>query len=122
MPEGVKNRISWWQDGQRRLLANLQGSSKNLIFIGDTPFPKKDIPNCLASRNSQNCDSSQPSPNLIISGFKYIDPTPWLCDENCPAIQDGYVVYRDASHISVDAALGLTDRLKAALTNKGLMP
>jgi peptidoglycan/LPS O-acetylase OafA/YrhL len=122
VPEGVKDRTSWWEDGQRRLLANLQGSSRNLVYISDTPLPKRDIPNCLASRNSQNCDTSEPTPNMIINGFIAIDPTPWLCNEYCPAIQDGYVVYRDASHISVEAALGLTDKLKAALSNKGLLP
>jgi hypothetical protein len=102
------------------LLANLKGSSKNLIYISDTPHPQSDIPNCLASRNSQKCDTSEKTPNLIIDGFSQIDPTPWLCTEFCPAIQDGYVVYRDASHISVDAAVGLKDKLELALKDKGL--
>jgi hypothetical protein len=119
---GSSDRISWWREGQELLLRGLQGSSGNLIYISDTPLPKVDIPNCLASRNSQRCDLTRPTPNLIIDGFIAIDPTPWLCDEYCPAIQDGYVVYRDASHLSVDAALGLTDILRTALTNKGLMP
>jgi hypothetical protein len=56
----------------------------------------------------------------IISGFKGIDPTPWLCTKFCPAIQNGYVVYRDASHISLAAALALKPQLEAALIAKGL--
>lgn len=119
-PSYVKDRNAWWRDGQQLLLANLKGSSKNLIYISDTPHPQSDIPNCLASRNSQKCDTSEKTPNLIIDGFSQIDPTPWLCAEFCPAIQDGYVVYRDASHISVDAAVGLTDKLELALKDKGL--
>ena len=119
-PSYVKDRNAWWRDGQQLLLANLKGSSKNLIYISDTPHPQSDIPNCLASRNSQKCDTSEKTPNLIIDGFAQIDPTPWLCTEFCPAIQDGYVVYRDASHISVDAAVGLTDKLELALKDKGL--
>jgi hypothetical protein len=30
------------------------------------------------------------------------------------------VVYRDASHISVDAAIGVTDKLEMAMVDKGL--
>jgi hypothetical protein len=60
------------------------------------------------------------SKNEIISGFQKIDPTPWLCSSFCPAIQNGYVVYRDASHISVAAALALKPQLEASLIAKGL--
>lgn len=119
-PSGYPNRKQWWNDGQRRLLAALQGSSQNLIYISDTPRPLRDIPNCLASRDSQSCDSTEKTPNLIISGFKKIDPTSWLCDDYCPAIKDGYVVYRDGSHISVEASLALKSKLENALTDKGL--
>ena len=119
-PSGYSSKTQWWNDGQRRLLADLQGSSRNLIYISDTPRPLRDIPNCLASRDSHTCDSTEKTPNLIINGFKQIDPTPWLCSSFCPAIQDGYVVYRDGSHISVEAALALKRKLEAALKDKGL--
>jgi hypothetical protein len=102
------------------LLAALKGSSNNLIYISDTPRPLRDIPNCLASRDTQSCDSTEKTPNLIISGFKKIDPTSWLCDDYCPAIKDGYVVYRDGSHISVEASLALKTKLENALIDKGL--
>ena len=119
-PSGYPSKTQWWKEGQRRLLADLQGSSRNLIYISDTPRPLRDIPNCLASRDSHTCDSTEKTPNLIINGFKQIDPTPWLCSSLCPAIQDGYVVYRDGSHISVEAALALKIKLEAALKDKGL--
>lgn len=119
-PSGYSNRATWWNDGQRRLLADLQGSSNNLIYISDTPRPLRDIPNCLASRNSHSCDSTEKTPNVIIDGFKKIDPTSWLCGEFCPAIKDGYVVYRDGSHISVEASLALKANLETALKDKGL--
>ena len=119
-PAYIEDRNAWWREGQRLLLANLKGSSRNLLYISDTPHPQSDIPNCLASRNSQKCDTSEKTPNLIIAGFIQIDPTPWLCKDFCPAIQDGYVVYRDASHISVDAAIGVTDKLEMAMVDKGL--
>jgi peptidoglycan/LPS O-acetylase OafA/YrhL len=119
-PSGYPSRSTWWNEGQRRLLGDLQGSSQNLIYISDTPHPLRDIPNCLASRDSHTCDSTEKTPNVIINGFKKIDPTPWLCSSFCPAIQDGYVVYRDGSHISVEAALALKSKLEAALKDKGL--
>lgn len=119
-PNGYPDRDKWWNDGQTRLLAELRGTSDHLIYISDTPRPLRDIPNCLASRDTHTCDSTVKSKNEIISGFQKIDPTPWLCSTFCPSIQNGYVVYRDASHISVAAALALTPQLEASLIATGL--
>ena len=117
---GSSDRQTWWREGQVRLLKELRGTSKHLIYIADTPRPARDIPNCLASRDSASCDTSKKTPVQVISGFEVIDPTPWLCSRICPAIQDGYVAYRDGSHISVDAALALKAQLEAALIAEGL--
>jgi len=119
-PSGFPSKSRWWDDGQRRLLSELRGSSNHLIYISDTPRPLRDIPNCLASRDSHSCDSTEKTRNVIINGFEKIDPTPWLCTSYCPAIKDGYVVYRDASHISVAASLALKPELEKALMAKGL--
>jgi len=119
-PSGYSDANKWWKDGQVRLLDALRGSSEHLIYISDTPRPVRDIPNCLASRDSHSCDSTEKTAVKIIQGFEKIDPTPWLCSKFCPAIQNGYVVYRDASHISVAAALALKPQLEAALKSKGL--
>lgn len=119
-PADNVSRQQWWRDGQRRLLNNLKGSTSHLIFISDTPRPMRDIPNCLASRNSSTCDSTQKTPVSIISGFEIVDPTPWLCSSYCPAIIDGIVAYRDASHISVDMSLRLLPKIEQALIAKGL--
>ena len=119
-PRGFSSRAQWWNEGQRRLLSDLQGSSKNIIYISDTPHPLRDIPNCLATKELSKCNTTEITPNVVIPGFKQIDPTSWLCTDSCPAIKDGYVAYRDASHISVDAALGLKPLLENALKDKGL--
>ena len=119
-PRGYSSRAKWWNEGQRRLLADLQGSSRNLIYISDTPQPLRDIPNCLASQDVKDCDTTEKTPNVIINGFKKIDPTPWLCTNVCSSIKDGYVVYRDGSHISVQSALALAPLLETALRDKGL--
>lgn len=114
------SRSQWWSDGQRKLLKDLQGSTAHLIYISDTPRPLRDIPNCLASRNSSSCDSTEKSRVSIVSGFQVVDPTPWLCASYCPAIVDGTVAYRDASHISVQMAVKLLPKLEEALIAKGL--
>ena len=114
------SRAQWWNDGQRKLLKGLRGSTNNLIYISDTPRPLRDIPNCLASRDSKVCDSTERSKVSVIPGFDVINPNPWLCSSYCPAIVEGTVAYRDASHISVDMALKLLPKLDAALIAKGL--
>ena len=119
-PSGYSNKNKWWKDGQEGLLSSLRGSSDHLIYISDTPKPLRDIPNCLASRDVNSCNTTERTPVKIIRDFEIIDPTPWLCTKLCPAIQDGYVVYRDSSHISVAAALALKPQLEAALVAKGL--
>jgi len=119
-PSRFSDVDKWWTDGQKRLLSSLSGSSEHLIYISDTPRPMRDIPNCLASRDVKSCNTTERTPVKIIRGFDIIDPAPWLCTSICPAIQDGYVVYRDASHISVAAALALKPQLEAALVTKGL--
>ena len=114
------SRAQWWNEGQRKLLKGLRGSTNNLIYISDTPRPLRDIPNCLASRDSKVCDSTEQSKVSVIPGFDVINPNPWLCSSFCPAIVEGTVAYRDASHISVDMALKLLPKLEAALIAKGL--
>jgi len=114
-PSEYPDRNKWWSDGQTRLLSSLRGSSDHLVYINDTPHPSRDIPNCLASRNSSSCDSTEKTPIQIIPGFEKIDSTPWFCTDICPAFLDGYVVYRDASHLTVDAALASKGQLEAAL-------
>ena len=114
------SRAQWWNEGQRKLLKGLRGSTNNLIYISDTPRPLRDIPNCLASRDSKVCDSTERSKVSVIRGFDVINPNPWLCSSYCPAIVEGTVAYRDASHISVEMSLKLLPKLEAALIAKGL--
>ena len=119
-PAGYNDRKKWWSDGQKRLLDSLKGSSDHLIYLSDTPRPLRDIPSCLASKDSTRCDSTEKSSVSVIKGFQVIDPTPWLCTSSCPAIIDSIVAYRDASHISVAMARHLLPELKEALIKNGL--
>ena len=121
VPRSYPSKARWWSDGQRRLFGDLQGKTKEIIYIADTPQPVRDIPSCLASRKSSICDSTKKTPVRIIRGFDVIDPTPWLCTTYCPAIVDGIVAYRDGSHISVDMALSLVPTLRRELAARGIL-
>jgi len=117
---GYNDRDKWWSEGQKKLLNSLKGSSDHLIYLSDTPRPMRDIPSCLASRDSARCDSTEKSIVSVVKGFQVVDPTSWLCSSYCPAIIDSIVAYRDASHISVAMARHLLPKLEAALTANGL--
>ena len=119
-PPQFKDRTKWWNDGQRKLLRDVKDSSSQLIYITDTPHPMRDILACLTNNSISKCNTSQRSENLSISGFKVVDPNPWLCSNVCPAVKDGVVAYRDASHISVDMSIALIPRLTQALRDLGV--
>jgi hypothetical protein len=119
-PPGTKDRLQWWNEGQRKLLSDVRESSPQLIYITDTPQVNIDIPACLEKYSTSKCDTSLPSQNLSISGFKVIDPNPWLCSQVCSAVKDGVVAYRDTSHISVDMSTALIPRLTQALIDQGV--
>jgi hypothetical protein len=121
LPGGLGSRQTWWANGQLSAYSHLLGSSKNLIYISDTPRPKKDIPNCLASKGGDKCDDSEKSDPRISGGFIKVDPTPWLCNRICPAIVNGIVAYRDASHISVAMSQSLAPELEGILIKLGIL-
>jgi len=117
---GSKDRNLWWSDGQQKLLASLSGSSQHLVYISDTPHPTRDIPSCISSGKIIRCNASSRSEVSVVQGFQVIDPTPWLCKNECPAINGSTVTYRDASHISVAMSLKLAPQLLTTLTALGV--
>ena len=119
-PPRFTDREKWWNDGQRKLLTEVKNISPHLIYITDTPHPLRDIPACLANYSISKCNTTQRSEDLSISGFNVINPNSWLCSRVCPAVKDGVVAYRDASHISVDIAIALIPRLTQALREQGV--
>jgi peptidoglycan/LPS O-acetylase OafA/YrhL len=120
VPSGYSNRESWWREGEIKTFALLQGSSPHIIYLSDTPHPNRDIPSCIASGKLERCNGSERSTPIFTSGYQKINPTPWLCQRNCPAIIDGVVAYRDASHLTVAMARALSPQLEAALTQLGV--
>ena len=120
-PSNFASREQWWSQGQRIAYSHLRGTAKKLIYISDTPHPQRDIPNCLASGGKEKCDTSERSNPAVAGGFTTLDPTPWLCQSTCPAIIDGVVAYRDASHISVEMSKALAPKLESYLSSQGVL-
>ena len=119
-PAGYQSRTQWWQEGQQKTLLALQGLTPKIIYIADTPHPKQDIPSCLSAKKARNCDNTEKTPSIMVDGYQLVDPTPWLCSSTCPAVLDGIVAYRDASHISVNMSIALSSQMARALRELGL--
>ena len=120
-PKQYETREIWWSQGQQISYQHLKGLAPKLIYITDTPHPTRDIPNCLASGGGEKCDESEISSPAVSGGFTVLDPTPWLCDKKCPAIVEGVVAYRDASHISVAMSQALAPKLEQYLKAQGVI-
>lgn len=120
VPSGYSSRSQWWLEGEAKTLAALQGASANIIYISDTPHPERDIPSCIAAGNLDRCNGTDPSTPYFSAGWKEINPTAWFCSKTCPAIINGIVVYRDASHISVRASEMVEPKLYTALRDLGV--
>jgi len=112
---------NYYVSGQRDLFNKLSDYSQNLIYLSDTPKPVKDIPNCLSNNSLSSCNEIKRSSNKVYEGFLKIDPYKWFCKDGCDAINNDYVVYRDASHISIAAAIAATDNLRDSLVKAGLL-
>ena len=79
------------------------------LLIRDTPWPNRDIPSCLTTK--QKCDTDRPL-TIPYSSSHIFDPIPSLCDsKKCPAMVDGLVAYRDQTHITVAMAKHLAGQL-----------
>jgi hypothetical protein len=101
----------FFQVAQRKLYEELSEVSKKIVFLVDTPKPQIDIPACLASGKEAECNQINKPEKFIWSGYKSIDLTNWFCVSKCEAIKEDYMIYRDASHISVAAANRVTQIL-----------
>lgn len=114
-----RNVDQWWQAGSVKSYEILKPLAPKIVYILDTPLPERNIPNCLASTSADQCRANPDQGLEQVADFEIIDPRPWLCEVECPAIVRGNVAYRDASHISVASSLELSEKLWQALVKRG---
>lgn len=115
-PSNVTNSEEWWKVGMSRLQEDLKDNDTLQIYLGDTPNPMVNVPECLSRNSFSECSKVEFSPVWSIPSFSFIDPTSWLCTNTCPVVIGKTVAYRDGSHISVDMALQLYEELSKALS------
>jgi len=119
-PYSKRDALAWWLNGESIALNRIKPYTKFPIYLSDTPLPQKNIPQCLAAGRGSKCDDSKPINPTVANGLLAIDPTPWLCDKDCPAVVDGIVAYRDQSHISHAMSEYLAPNLLASLRRLGV--
>jgi len=119
-PYTKRDALTWWLIGESIALNRIKPHTKYAIYLSDTPLPQQDIPQCLAAGRGSKCDDSKPINPTVATGLLAIDPTPWLCGKDCPAVVDGIVAYRDKSHISHAMSEHLAPNLLASLRRLGV--
>ena len=110
-----------------RLLAQVPGRH---AIIADTPQSRVVVPDCLSSHidDTRPCDT----PRFVALGGRYlileraaahadgatlINMTNVLCGPLvCPAVIDGYIVFRDVFHLTATFSAYLADELEPSLT------
>ena len=123
VPKGdPRNVEKWWADGSLRTYETLEPLASKVVYLLDTPLPERNIPDCLASTRADKCLADKTLGLPQVANFEIIDPSKWLCENDCPGIVRGNVAYRDASHISVATSLELSDSLWQELVAKGFQP
>jgi peptidoglycan/LPS O-acetylase OafA/YrhL len=134
MMEGTytgQSYIDAWDSSLGRLAA----TGAPIVYLRDTPYPGKDIPECVSGIPVGSDACGFPRSGALIpdamadligagqrSGVYLFDVTNALCPlQTCPAIIDGVLMYSDYSHITATAATVLAPRLELQLTKAGLI-
>jgi len=120
--------------GMVQTIRTIQSAGAHVLYLADTPYPNRLIPDCLAQHATdiRACGAPRHSPLTRLDGMvqrrleipaartagaTVIDPTPWFCtDQVCPAVIDNKIVYRDNDHITATYATWLAPQLGEALT------
>ena len=103
----------------------------HVIVLGDSPYPKFDIPSCIAAhlsdaaacaflRSTKTAVTGQAVIQTMVSSQTtaiFLPTVDWLCGTTyCPAIIRGIVIYRDGSHLAMVASHDLSTLLSDQLS------
>jgi peptidoglycan/LPS O-acetylase OafA/YrhL len=128
VPDYQEFKMAWDQT-----LGQLRGTGAKLIYLRDTPYPAKNIPECVSGAldNWSKCDfdlnnvrRTEPIVTDQLRGenldIHVLDLNGYLCDATlCPAVRNGTLLYRDDSHLTVTAVKALTSAIEAQLSAEG---
>lgn len=104
-----------WVAGVEQTTKRMVATGVPVVTIADTPYPKQDIPSCLAEnvRKVQDCTLSpeeaysdperrrRSEAAAVDAGSQIIDPRSWFCSETeCSVIVGNVPLYSDNSHMT----------------------
>lgn len=114
-PQGLSGSLdSKWTKAWSRTTERLRARGSRVVYVNDTPWPKGNVPECLAQhpRSVQECAQSTKravgsarrslmARAVTKAGASVVDPMPWFCSlKTCPVVIGNILVYKDESHIS----------------------
>lgn len=129
VPDYQEFKVAWDQT-----LNQLRGTGAKLIYLRDTPYPQRNIPECVSGAldNWAKCDfdlnnvrRTEPIVTDQLRGenldIPVLDVNPYLCEgTTCPAVRNGTLLYRDDSHLSTTAVNALIPAIEQEIKEKGL--
>jgi len=114
-PQGLSGPLdSQWSKAWTRTAKRLAAPGTRVVYLNDTPWPKGNVPDCLAQhpRSIQKCEQSTKravgsarrsmmARAVARTGATVVDPMPWFCSlKTCPVVVGNILVYKDESHVS----------------------
>ncbi|WP_019970263.1 acyltransferase family protein [Mycobacterium sp. 141] len=122
------------KEGWDATLKELRSTGAKLIYLHDTPYPRKKIPECISGSTDDwaKCDFTldgvrriEPIVTDQLRGenldIPVLDVNPYLCDGNqCHAARNGILLYRDDSHLSLTAVSALIPAFQQQIRDMGV--
>jgi peptidoglycan/LPS O-acetylase OafA/YrhL len=115
-------------------LNQLRTTGAQLIYFRDTPYPNKNIPECVSGAEDDwsKCDfdlNNAPRTEPIVTDqvrgenldIPVLDVNAYLCEATqCRAVRNGTLLYRDDSHLTATAVKALLPAIQAQTREKGI--
>jgi peptidoglycan/LPS O-acetylase OafA/YrhL len=129
VPDYQEFKLAWDET-----LTRLRATGATLIYLRDTPYPNRNIPECISgatddwskcSFDLNNVRRTEPIVTDQVRGenndIPVLDLNGYLCEHNvCDAARNGILLYRDDSHLSVTAIKALIPAFEAQIRDKGI--
>ncbi|MFN8169860.1 MAG: acyltransferase family protein [Candidatus Nanopelagicales bacterium] len=127
-----------WSEQTAATLEKLTQKGTRVEFLADTPYPKGDVPTCVADSladvracqvtraDAYHASALYTERHRMVSaaadevGVGVVDPVSWLCSPTaCPVVVGDTLVYRDDSHITNTYSTKLAPLFEPLLTGDG---
>jgi hypothetical protein len=129
VPDYQEFKLAWDQT-----LNQLRATGAKLIYLRDTPYPQRNIPECVSGAldNWSKCDfdlnnvrRTEPIVTDQLRGenldIPVLDVNPYLCEATiCRAVRNGTLLYRDDSHLTATAINALIPALEQEIKEKAI--